>query len=201
MLRRLNPRDVLELQLVEQIISASWRIRRIRRAERIAYASVGDALTDESPTAVRPNAFDVELQLDAQIAEQQLQDPREPSAGMVMLAMHAGDEQGRTLDRLHRYERRLEQTMHRCLGQLHKLREEPQEGLLSEFAAELLDREDDETLAEQVPPSRAESAESPGHARADASSEDLLCETKPKSSQVLVPPERTTTIGTGNTVW
>ena len=43
-IRSLRPQDLLELQLVDRIVAASWKLRRLQESEALIHASKGDAL-------------------------------------------------------------------------------------------------------------------------------------------------------------
>jgi hypothetical protein len=52
LLKDLNPRSVLELQLADQFIAASWKIKRIRHAEAELLSEASDRLLDEPNPAL-----------------------------------------------------------------------------------------------------------------------------------------------------
>jgi hypothetical protein len=110
--RRMQPRDAVEAELVEEYLSCSWRLKRLRRAELSAYEG---------------GAEDIKQQL----AEWDEQHPEkkppggphfEPSSGWVMCAMF--ESKDRTLEKLARYEQQLFSTMLRCSKELRALRRE-----------------------------------------------------------------------------
>jgi hypothetical protein len=103
MLRRLGPRDVLEMQLVEQYIRCAWKLRRLRSAEHQAYL-------DEMHT------------MRQQLLQSRPDTPQplpEPDSGLVMWRMMQGGKDA-ALERLSSHEQRLWNTMQRCLRELEK---------------------------------------------------------------------------------
>ena len=153
-LKRLNPRDMLELQLVDQIVADCWMGRRARSAEQVLYRTRLVQFQDQQEQRREQELSRLQSQAQecqshigtAQIrkyhpelveeyeqaeeavkqAEQELDDPLHvPTAAELMMCMF--EESDPTLDRLHRYSRRLEYSLNRCLNQLRKLREEWEE--------------------------------------------------------------------------
>jgi hypothetical protein len=120
MLRRLNPRDILEMQVAERIISVAWRLKRTATAENLLY-----------------RARETKLRLE-QVERESAEIERELPAAAVMVRMIQEDHDP-ALERMHRYERRLESTLHRCLRQLRQLREEESDQSESEFVRMLLE--------------------------------------------------------------
>lgn len=111
-LRHFGPRDSIELEIVEQFISASWRLRRVRAAEVALYR-----------------------EHQAQLEEQQISNPTASEIFVAMISQsHNSD-----IERYHRYERRLEDSMHRCINQLRKMRNENLIGCLTEYTGTLLE--------------------------------------------------------------
>jgi hypothetical protein len=112
-LRRLNPRDALELALVEESISSAWRLRRLRTAEHEAYVDEGAMLADELRDFCAANSDSGQADIVPPI----------PAAGLVMWRMLNSTDH--TLEKLGRYEQRLLSTMRRCMSDLRKLQEGP----------------------------------------------------------------------------
>src|SRR2546421_9547123 len=61
-IRALVPQDIMEMTLVDEIVMANWRLRRVRRAEKILHLTKADELRDAQ-------------QEDADEVEQLLHDP------------------------------------------------------------------------------------------------------------------------------
>jgi hypothetical protein len=124
-LRALNPRNALELALVEESISSAWRLRRLRAAEHEAYVEEGAVLGDEFRDfcAVHCNPGEANIT------------PPVPAAGVVMWRMLQSTEG--TLEKLSRYEQRLLNTMRRCMSDLRKLQEAPASADPTELVARI----------------------------------------------------------------
>ena len=120
MLRRLNPRDILEMQVAERIISVGWRLKRISVAENYLYAA-------------RENEVRIE-QIEAASAEVENE---LPAAAIMVRMIQENDDPA--LERMQKYERRLESTMHRCLRQLRELRKEKCDRASGEFVKAILE--------------------------------------------------------------
>jgi hypothetical protein len=111
-LRRLSPRDMLELQVVEQYVASSWRLRRIQAAEHEAYL-------DEAET--------MKLELQESLGEIGSKDLPQPSVGLLTWRM-LKDGSNSTLERLSRHQQRLWNQMQRCLQQLREMQKEDVHG-------------------------------------------------------------------------
>ena len=197
-LKRLNPRDMLELQIVDQIVCDCWMSRRARMAEQLLYCTrmvqtqAGEKqrreeqltrLEDQSRQCQsrishaqtrkhRPDLVKEYKQAEKAVkqAEQKLENPpRVPLAAELM--MHMFEEDDQTLDQLQRYGRRLEYSLNRCLNQLRKLREESKE---QEQASELV-----QEICQQQDRAEHQSIEE----------EAQGCETKPPQAEEQPGPE------------
>jgi hypothetical protein len=107
-IRHFDPRDGIEMEIVEQYVSASWRLRRVRAAEAKLYQHVRN---------------------DAQLPDA----PADQVLGALL------SEERNELERYQRYERRLEDSIHRSINQLRKLRDDHEVGCLSDYAGAMLD--------------------------------------------------------------
>jgi hypothetical protein len=107
-LRRLSPRDMLELQVVEQYVASSWRLRRIQAAEHEAYLDEAEAM---------------KLELSESLGETGSKDLPQPSVGLLTWRM-LQDGSNSTLERLSRHQQRLWNQMQRCLQQLREMQQE-----------------------------------------------------------------------------
>lgn len=106
LLRRLNPRDELERQIVQHYIACAWKLQRLQSAEHEAYM-------DEIQT--------MKQQLSEMMPDRAAPLP-DPETGLVMWRMMQG--KGSALERLSRHEQRLWNTMQRCLRDLEKLQQQ-----------------------------------------------------------------------------
>jgi hypothetical protein len=97
LIKQLNPQDILELMVVEEIALAQWRIRRCHRAEA---------------------RFLHNLRRDvARHCE-----PGEPAVSSVAVMSTAMSDRDNPIERMSRYEHRLQNAIHRGLAELDKLR-------------------------------------------------------------------------------
>jgi hypothetical protein len=170
MLQRLNPRDRVELQVIEQYINCSWKLLRAQSAEQEAYqetatlyqieaisdlrrevANEADLLDDPRERAL----LDEELICDLEPA-----DLPPPAPGLTLSRLLEVD----TLERIGRYEQRICNKMQRCLMQLQLLRNQLIEETPSELTCELL------RVAEAD--ARAAEAKAEADAEADAAEAD-----------------------------
>jgi hypothetical protein len=105
-LKRLAPRDLLELQVVEQYISSSWKLRRLEAAEQEAYLDEAEVMS---------------LELSESLGDSK--DLPQPSVGLLTWRLM---EDGK-LERLSRHQQRLWNQMQKCLKQLAELKRQPAE--------------------------------------------------------------------------
>jgi hypothetical protein len=121
MMRGLEPRDGLEQELAEQIVSLGWKLRRLRRVE-------GEIISQ------RMNASD-----DA---------PEGKSSVSVLAEMFMGDDPA--LERLAKHERRMQSTMNQLIGRLRQIQKMRQHGILHDHADKLINFEDPEAIGEPM---------------------------------------------------
>jgi hypothetical protein len=143
----LKPQDAAQLAVVDIAVSARWRLNRCQFAEatlierRIAAAAKGVNEQFESlGRNIRYEDFSAAA-IDAQCAQsevfrrhfqqwKQLRDARDravhPGHALAALMYNTRDGE-QPLDRLSRYEHRLEQSFHRCLRDLHVLKQRAKE--------------------------------------------------------------------------
>jgi hypothetical protein len=109
---QMQPRNAVEAELVEQYLSAAWRLKRLRRAELYAYNDQAQAIKDrlqewdEKHPETKPDSTQHE----------------QPGSGWVMLELLESEDH--TLEKLARYEQGLFNTMLRCTKELRALRAE-----------------------------------------------------------------------------
>jgi hypothetical protein len=99
LLKRLNPRDALELTMVDAMVADLWKLRRVRKAERDLFIKADEAA--RAPGQATPT-----------------------DAGILLAGMLCNDQSEQNLDRLHRYEKRLENSVFRAMRELRRLRME-----------------------------------------------------------------------------
>jgi hypothetical protein len=128
LLRRLNPRDDMELRVCDQIVACHWRLLRLRSAERAAYVHEAqhmkrecDAFRNAHPD---PNEEDPCPTL-------------EPESGLVLWRMMDGNTNS-TVERLSRYEQRICSALQRFMKELRMLQEQDIHGTISDFAGEVI---------------------------------------------------------------
>src|SRR4051794_11763338 len=128
-LLRLSPQDVLELLIVDRIVAASWKLRRLQAAEPYLHAAEAERMR-ESEDALRERAEDELIERERMLggsplaASQMLNaevptHQRYPAAATLAISLLKGDG---GFERLTRIEQRLERSIHRNLDELRKLR-------------------------------------------------------------------------------
>jgi hypothetical protein len=111
MLMSMMPQNGMELSLCERIISCTWRLRRVQSAQRYLYEmSVNESFEKVLDAVQDP----------AELAEYTVTAEHLPAGGVLMTLIAEGPDR---IDRLARYEHRLDQVIHRCLRQLHVLQD------------------------------------------------------------------------------
>jgi hypothetical protein len=112
-LLRLSPQDVLELLIVDRIVAASWKLRRLQEAELVMHAAESDDLNER--------AREEREQIEDQLRISSTDSGRERFPAAVTLATSLCRDEG-SFERLTRMEQRLEQMIYRSLEQLRRLR-------------------------------------------------------------------------------
>ena len=127
----LDPQDLAQLALAERAVSCAWRLRRVEPAEATILAS--------HAVRRRLDPFETEFALDPlgrpvpgltpsdreRLAEQMAKLPAVASAGEVLaLAVLDAEDDGVALERLGRYEQRLQNQLHRALRELRVLQQQ-----------------------------------------------------------------------------
>ena len=150
LLRSLNPRNWMELQLAERITAAGWKLRRVQAAEHRLYKIyIGKAqfeqrefqtdqfirlrerVEDRERSLKRSKVNRDYYQQEYQKAETELKlheqkmelPPAQPDPADMLLRM-LGSENDPALDRLHRYEQRLQNGLHRAMKELRELQKQ-----------------------------------------------------------------------------
>ena len=132
MVDALNPQDLAQLTLAERAASCAWRLRRVEPAEATILAS--------HAVRRRLDPFETEFALDPlgrpvqgltpagrrRLAGQMAKAPAVASAGEALaLAVLDAEADGAALERLGRYEQRLQNQLHRALRELRVLQRQP----------------------------------------------------------------------------
>src|SRR4051812_26435336 len=128
-LLRLSPQDVLELLIVDRIVSASWKLRRLQAAEPYIHGVEAEEMR-EAEEALRQQAKDDLIERERALGgdplaaaqmlnREQPNHERYPVAATLAVALVRGDG---GFERLTRIEQRLERSIHRNLDELRKLR-------------------------------------------------------------------------------
>jgi hypothetical protein len=122
-----SPQDFMERELVDRIVAAQWRLRRLRGSETevLRVRSYGDV----QATARQVDGF-VERylqQLHEADHDARLAGEPETVSPALALAQDFGDFGSRIIDRLSRYQQRLEQSVHRASRELRQLRNDRRE--------------------------------------------------------------------------
>ncbi len=160
MIKSLAPRNAMELELVEQVIADRWRVKRVRAAEQDCYEQriKEDQDHHENECEIKYPSFETLLDPDdlekkrhprghlARIMEQARENEElrpsfaRPTAGRLLSELIA-DDIDPSLEKLHRYEQRLNNSVHRCMIQLRQLQRVPVPET-NEFTQALLGQED-----------------------------------------------------------
>lgn len=127
LIRDHRPQNVTELFLVEQMVQSMWRLNRLRAAETACH----EAHTD---TARR------------QLSRSEAARLTTPGNMADMLGSAPGDSS--VLEKLHRYEKRLEGTFHRSLKELRRLRTTVKGEAIPDQPSPFLEEDEPETPAE-----------------------------------------------------
>ena len=175
-LAALKPQDAVQLAMVDGAVSARWRLNRCQRAEfdliaqrtaravkrveqRVETLKRNLRCEDFSAAAINVQCERNEVYRryfqEWKDLSAALRDSRHPGRAIAALVQEA-DEQ--PLERLSKYEHRLEQSFHRCLRDLHALKklakayaDEPDGPFLGRF---VLKADDDHDVAESAPAGR-----------------------------------------------
>lgn len=129
----LRPRNTIELALCERVVSASWRLRRLQTIESVTHhttAGIHLAQSDDSELLSDDDSIDASQRRRSRrrfVARAM----RMPSISTIARGLAMGDD---LMERLSRYESRLEMSIHRSLRQLEKVRKQSQKATESEPA-------------------------------------------------------------------
>ena len=128
-LLKLSPQDIVELMIVDRIVIAQWKLRRLNAVEASAHVGIAqdrikgarEELNHERVEKFGTDEPDASHQMQQQLLEAE---ERDPDVINHLAVSFIRDEP--FLERLSRYEQRLELSIHRNLRQLEKLRKQTQ---------------------------------------------------------------------------
>src|ERR1051325_191722 len=156
-LLRFSPQDHVELSLVDRIVECQWKLRRLQEAEGCLIESRAQRIDDHAEQKMQDLILDIdeeenEKDLDAEERQQrraldrvsELVTHKATAAMSVALLM---EESNSALDRLSRYQQRLENAIHRAMKELRELRKDKRATKPSPFSSsqiETLEFEDEE---------------------------------------------------------
>src|SRR4051812_29987623 len=115
-----RPQNVVELLIVDRLVAATWKLRRLQAAEAFMHdGCMQDLLECRSEAAEKLlEDFDGEGAAEAAAEVEKMELPPE---AVLAMKLQSPDQ---AFERLQRYEQRLDYTIHRCLRELRKLRED-----------------------------------------------------------------------------
>src|SRR4051812_11135073 len=116
-----RPQNLVELLIVDRMVAATWKLRRLQAAEALMHdGCMQDLLECRGEAAERVleefDGSDASAALAAEVEKMEL-----PPAAVLAMKLQSPDQ---AFERLQRYEQRLDYTIHRCLRELRKLRED-----------------------------------------------------------------------------
>ncbi|MEN6428136.1 MAG: hypothetical protein ABFE13_22535 [Phycisphaerales bacterium] len=118
MLQELAPAGAVEAMLAERVVGLSWRLRRAERLQNAAFA----ALDDGEPTDLLEARLEEWKQTKGSEWDRSVTGVVDQDLALGKLVV-ADFVEARVLDRLLMYERRIESSLYRTMGQLRKERE------------------------------------------------------------------------------
>ena len=109
LLQQLRPGAPLEKDLADRIVDLTWRLKRAARDQDVAYAALYEKYTEDQPQPQEPDAWQAAL-------------------GRMIVADFCG---AAVLERLQRYERRIETSFYKALKELRQAVHERQGAALA----------------------------------------------------------------------
>ena len=148
----LHPQDIAQMMLVDRIVSASWKLRRLQEAEAMFNeADQQDMLQFEELEKLQESSG-----RDANPDRPRTADEMRTLPAAAILCVQLNDEEkSKRFERMSKHEQRLEQSVHRALRQLRQLRkdrEKEEELPRSPFLSELEIEEETENAGETPTP-------------------------------------------------
>jgi hypothetical protein len=164
--RKFNPRDPVELRLVEQAISAMWKLQRLEGVELQLCKSKADEMNQQITAKLvgciestrdviestrqdikkhGPNGFQEECacyERRLEQAERELAAVKPVTGAQALAVLFQSSDPA--LQHVHRHMQKLENSLHRAMRQLRELQKAPAEPEPCEFTAELLESEQPE---------------------------------------------------------
>src|SRR5205809_2741732 len=118
----LKPQNLVELLIVDRLVAAAWKLRRLQEAEALMHDGCMDDLLAQR-AEVAENLLDELGSGDPRAAEvaAEVEQMRLPAAAVLAMKLQSPD---LAFERLQRYEQRLDYTISRCLRELRKLRDD-----------------------------------------------------------------------------
>ena len=142
-LKTFSPSDPVELMLCERIVSASWRLRRLQMIENVTHHTTAAMriVEREAPDEDEEQSEPARSPDDEAAHLKQLEDEMMAAPGISQIGMGLakGDD---LMDRLSRYEIRLDMLIHRAMRQLERYRKQSRLAARDE-SAELPQRPED----------------------------------------------------------
>jgi hypothetical protein len=140
-IKTLSPRDPVELMLCERVVSACWRLRRLQTIENVTHHTTAamqiverEAPEDDQPEPVRSPDDEA-----AHLRKMEDEMMSAPGISQISMGLAKGDD---LMDRLSRYEIRLDMLIHRSMRQLQTYRKQSRSGARDESAELPLGPED-----------------------------------------------------------
>src|SRR3954471_21494655 len=118
----LKPQNLVELLIVDRLVAAAWKLRRLQEAEAIMHDNgledLLDAETERTDELMGELSYGQPAppEITAEVEKQDL-----PAAAVLALKLQTSD---LAFERLQRFEQRLDYTISRCLRELRKLRDD-----------------------------------------------------------------------------
>src|SRR5436190_4494801 len=118
----LKPQNLVELLIVDRLVAAAWKLRRLQEAEALMHDGCMDDLLAQR-AEVAENLLEELGGADPRAAEvaAEVEQMRLPAAAVLAMKLQSPD---LAFERLQRYEQRLDYPISRCLRELRKLRDD-----------------------------------------------------------------------------
>src|SRR5437763_3306610 len=149
----LSPQDIAELWLVDRIVAANWKLRRLQESEALFHRSdKNDLLQLEDLEEKLDEMYKRNSHADRPLTPEDL---RQVPSAAILCAQLNDEDKAKRFERMSKHEQRLEQSVHRALRQLRQLRkqrEKEEELPPSPFLDEELNIEDEEDMGEPPMP-------------------------------------------------
>ena len=118
----LSPQDIAELWLVDRIVAANWKLRRLQESEALFHRSdKNDLLQLEDLEEKLDEMYKRNSQADRPLTPEDL---RQVPSAAILCAQLNDEDKAKRFERMSKHEQRLEQSVHRALRQLRQLRKQ-----------------------------------------------------------------------------